>query len=117
MKIAINSSSINYVTDKAYLISIPKTDYQFWLSDRCCYKRLNYGYNIYINPDYDYYTAHKHSRSKGKISGDDLINHFDGYKVYDHQQQPKVIRHVPEKVPAEETIHIDSSLLRGENDE
>lgn len=117
MKIKINANSIKYFTGKAYLISIPKTDYAFWLSSKCCYENKKYA-TIYLNEEYTYLAVKKQGEKQQELSGKHIISHFDDYTVY-IKTRPDVIvsEHIPESVDPEKEIKVDSSLLRGDEDD
>lgn len=116
MRFKINDQSVKYFTGKAYLISIPKSDYAFWLTAKCCYEGINRGYTIYLNEDYTYYTAKKKGKAKGKISGEELIDKFSDYQ-FNVRTRPEVIKteHVPEDVEPVKEVKVDKSLLRDDS--
>lgn len=116
MKLKINSNSINHDTGKASLISIPKTDKAFWLSNKCCYPQGRFC-TIYLNEDYTYIVTKKKGKLTSEINGEDLLDYFEEYRIYD-KQRPDVItyEHIPNYVEPEREIRVDSELLRGEDD-
>lgn len=112
MKIKINSNSIKYFSGKAYLISIPKTDYAFWVSSKCCYENKKSA-TIYLNEDYTYLAVKKQGNKQQELNGEYIISQFSDYTVC-VKNRPDVIvsEHVPEDVKPLESVVIDNELLR-----
>ena len=55
MIINFNSNLILWETDKAYLVKLPKTDYQFWVSKKLCkiYGKSGYMVRMFVPENFE----------------------------------------------------------------
>lgn len=120
MKKVISSNLVKFETAKAYLIALPKSDVDFWLTKKCCYQKGSDRYSIYVNPKYTYIGRKRDTHARVEIDGADLVLQFDNYNhFYRGKEKPKpepetveIIHHTPESKEALTTVTVDSSLLR-----
>ena len=109
--IDINDNQVKYDTGKASLIKLPGSEDKFWVSNKCVRSgKHSAALNIGINTDFSYHAV-RGKTIKFELSGEDIIEAFEGEVVSAPQPKVTFIENKPDHIEPKD-VEADDSLLR-----
>lgn len=107
MKVLINANQVKYNTGKAFLITIPRTEWKFWMPAKLVYSnRDGHSKSVYIPDDMEIHCVD--GNKKFEIDAEQLASYFDHVSI---GQKQKPYHHVPERMEAKK-MNANEELMR-----
>lgn len=109
--ISILNNQIKHDTGKASLIKLPGSDNLVWVSNKCIHdNKRSSAINVGINTDFSYHAV-RGKTVKFEMSGEEIIEAFEGEIVYAPQPKVTFIENKPKHIEPKD-VDVDDSLLR-----